>query len=73
MIWVTKQEILLAHTMLIKQFGGLDGVFREDALDIALNRNDGPVLIEVNSEGFGIGQSKGSSWLWAAKVIGGDC
>jgi len=37
MIWVTKQEILLAHTMLINQFGGLDGVFREDALDIALN------------------------------------
>ena len=37
MIWVSKETLIKSHTMLIKQFGGLDGVLREDALDLALN------------------------------------
>lgn len=36
--WVTKEEILALHSMLIARFGGADGVRDENALTTSLNR-----------------------------------
>lgn len=37
MIWAKKEDIVKSHSLLIKQFGGLDGVLKKNALDSALN------------------------------------
>lgn len=37
MIWINKDDIIKSHSMLIKEFGGLDGVLKPGALDSAIN------------------------------------
>lgn len=36
--WITKEECLAFHSMLISRFGGADGLRDENKLDAALNR-----------------------------------
>ena len=36
--WITKEECLAFHSMLIARFGGADGIRDENKLDAALNR-----------------------------------
>ena len=37
MFWVKKEDIIKSHSMIIKEFGGLDGVLKPEALDSAIN------------------------------------
>lgn len=37
MIWVKKEDLIEAHSMLVKEFGGLDGVLKPGALDSVIN------------------------------------
>lgn len=37
MIWAKKEDIIKSHSMIIKEFGGLDGVLKPEVLDSAIN------------------------------------
>lgn len=37
MIWIKKDEIIKSHSLIIKEFGGLDGVLKPGVLDSAIN------------------------------------